>query len=67
MNTLRPPPSFCRLLHDQMEKSLSDAQRRLSVKMKELQAAREQIESLEVRMGECCCTAPQCFLCVLLF
>lgn len=36
-----------------MEKSLSDAQRRLSVKMNELQVAHEQIESLEVRMGEC--------------
>lgn len=64
MNTLRPPPSFCRLLHDQMEKSLSDAQRRLSVKMKELQAAREQIESLEVRMGECLLHSTTVFFCV---
>lgn len=35
-----------------MEKSLSDAQHRLSVKMSELQAAHEQIETLELRMSE---------------
>lgn len=52
-NTHPPHLSVCRLLHEQMEKSLTDAQRRLSVKMNELQAAHEQIESLEVRMGEC--------------
>lgn len=45
--------SVCRLLHEQMEKSLSDAQRRLTMKVNELQAAHEQIESLEVRMGKC--------------
>lgn len=53
MNTHPPNLSACRLLHEQMEKSLSDTQRRLSVKMNELQAAHEQIEALEVRMGEC--------------
>lgn len=35
-----------------MEQSLSDAQRRLSVKMNELQAAHKQIENLEIRIGE---------------
>lgn len=44
--------SVCRLLHQQMEQSLSDAQCRLSVKMNELQAAHKQIENLEIRIGE---------------
>lgn len=53
MNVYPSNLSACRLLHEQTEKSLSEAQRRLSVKMNELQAAHEQIETLEVRMGEC--------------
>lgn len=46
------PLSVCRLLQEQMEQSLSDTQHRLSVKMNELHAAREQIEKLEDRIGE---------------
>ncbi|KAK2835857.1 hypothetical protein Q5P01_016341 [Channa striata] len=41
-----------RLLQEQMEQSLSDIQHRLSVRMKELYAAHEQIEKLEDRIGE---------------
>uniref|UniRef100_A0A8C9YGI1 Centrosomal protein 135 n=1 Tax=Sander lucioperca TaxID=283035 RepID=A0A8C9YGI1_SANLU len=37
---------------EQMEQSLSDTQHRLSVKMNELHAAREQIEKLEETIGE---------------
>uniref|UniRef100_A0AAX7V5A6 Centrosomal protein 135 n=1 Tax=Astatotilapia calliptera TaxID=8154 RepID=A0AAX7V5A6_ASTCA len=41
-----------RLLQEQMEKSLSDTQHRLSVKMNELHASHVQIEKLEERIGE---------------
>lgn len=41
-----------RLLQEQMEKSLSDTQHRLSVKMNELHAAHVQIDKLEEKMGE---------------
>uniref|UniRef100_A0A3Q3WID1 Centrosomal protein 135 n=1 Tax=Mola mola TaxID=94237 RepID=A0A3Q3WID1_MOLML len=41
-----------RLLQEQMEQSLSDTQRMLSVKMNELHAAYEQIEKMENRIGE---------------
>ncbi|XP_038136646.1 centrosomal protein of 135 kDa isoform X1 [Cyprinodon tularosa] len=44
--------STLRLLQEQMEQSLSDMQRRLSVKMNELHVAHEQIEKLEERLGE---------------
>ncbi|MEQ2272302.1 hypothetical protein XENORESO_018414, partial [Xenotaenia resolanae] len=48
----RAEASALRLLQEQMEQSLSDAQRRLSVKMNELHVAHEQIEKLEERLGE---------------
>ncbi|XP_043985251.1 centrosomal protein of 135 kDa [Gambusia affinis] len=41
-----------RLLQEQMEQSLSDIQRRLSVKINELHVAHEQIEELQERLGE---------------
>uniref|UniRef100_A0A3B5LLC3 Centrosomal protein 135 n=1 Tax=Xiphophorus couchianus TaxID=32473 RepID=A0A3B5LLC3_9TELE len=41
-----------RLLQEQMEQSLSDVQRRLSVKINELHVAHEQIEELQERLGE---------------
>ncbi|KAM6921166.1 centrosomal protein of 135 kDa [Xenentodon cancila] len=44
--------SALRLLQEQMEQSLSDTQRRLSVKMNELYVAHEQIEKLEGKLGE---------------
>lgn len=44
--------SALRLLQEQMEQSLSDTQRRLSVKSNELRAAREQIEKSEERLVE---------------
>uniref|UniRef100_A0A665VA52 Centrosomal protein 135 n=1 Tax=Echeneis naucrates TaxID=173247 RepID=A0A665VA52_ECHNA len=40
------------LRFEQMEQSLSDSQHMLSVKMNELQAAHEEIETLEERIGE---------------
>lgn len=43
----------CRLLQEQMEQSLSDIQRRLSVKINELHVAHEQIEELQERLGDC--------------
>lgn len=46
-----------RLLQEQMEQSLSDMQRRLSVKMNELHVAHEQIEKLEERLGDCAAPA----------
>lgn len=46
------PLPVCRLLQEQMEKSLSDTQHRLSVKMNELHASHVQIEKLEERIGE---------------
>lgn len=58
MNTHPPHLFVCRLLHEQMEKSLSEVQRRLSVKTSELQAAHEQIECLEVKIGECLLQSP---------
>ncbi|XP_070765256.1 centrosomal protein of 135 kDa [Enoplosus armatus] len=48
----RAESNALRLLQEQMERSLSDAQHRLSVKMNELRAAHEQIEKLEERIGE---------------
>lgn len=36
-----------------MEQTLSDTQRRLSVKMNELHVAHEQIEKLEEKLGDC--------------
>ncbi|XP_035997365.1 centrosomal protein of 135 kDa [Fundulus heteroclitus] len=48
----RAEASALRLLQEQMEQSLSDTQRRLSVKMNELHVAHEQIERLEERLGE---------------
>ncbi|MEQ2304804.1 hypothetical protein AMECASPLE_031148, partial [Ameca splendens] len=48
----RAEASALRLLQEQMEQSLSDAQRRLSVKMNELHVAHEQIEKLEEKLGE---------------
>ncbi|KAK7889598.1 hypothetical protein WMY93_025158 [Mugilogobius chulae] len=44
--------SALRLLQEQMERSLSDTQHRLTVKMNELQAAREQIDQMDQRMVE---------------
>lgn len=41
----------CRLLQEQMEKSLADVQHRLSVKASELQAAHQQMDTLEERIG----------------
>ncbi|XP_031167557.1 centrosomal protein of 135 kDa isoform X1 [Sander lucioperca] len=48
----RAESNALRLLQEQMEQSLSDTQHRLSVKMNELHAAREQIEKLEETIGE---------------
>ncbi|KAA0708654.1 Centrosomal protein of 135 kDa [Triplophysa tibetana] len=42
-----------RLLQEQMEQSLSDVQHRLSVKTNELQAAHQQIDKLEEKIGVC--------------
>lgn len=42
----------CRLLQEQMEKSLSDVQHRLSVKASELHAAHQQMDKLEERIGK---------------
>lgn len=42
----------CRLLQEQMEQSLSDAQHRLSVKTMELQKAHQQIGEFEERLGK---------------
>lgn len=42
-----------RLLQEQMEQSLSDVQHRLSVKTSELQAAHQQIDKLEEKIGVC--------------
>lgn len=42
----------CRLLQEQMEKSLSDVQHRLSVKASELQAAHQQMDKLEERISK---------------
>ncbi|KAM4738801.1 centrosomal protein of 135 kDa isoform 1-T1 [Anableps anableps] len=47
----RAEASSLRLLQEQMEQSLSDIQRRLTVKMNELHVAHEQIEKLEARLG----------------
>lgn len=44
--------SVCRLLQEQMEKSLSDVQHRLSVKASELQAAHQQMDKLEQRISK---------------
>uniref|UniRef100_A0A8C6ULT3 Centrosomal protein 135 n=1 Tax=Neogobius melanostomus TaxID=47308 RepID=A0A8C6ULT3_9GOBI len=44
--------STLRLLQDQMERSLSDTQHRLTVKINELHAAREQMDKMEERMLE---------------
>ncbi|KAJ0065301.1 hypothetical protein NL108_007027 [Boleophthalmus pectinirostris] len=44
--------SALRLLQEQMERSLSDTQHRLTVKMNELHAAQEQIDKMEQRMVE---------------
>jgi len=41
-----------RLLQDQMERSLSDVQHRLSVKTNELHAAQKHMGQLEERLGE---------------
>ncbi|XP_061593989.1 centrosomal protein of 135 kDa isoform X2 [Cololabis saira] len=48
----RAEASALRLLHEQMEQSVADTQRRLSVKMNELRVAHEQIEKLEDKLGE---------------
>ncbi|XP_076873237.1 centrosomal protein of 135 kDa isoform X3 [Brachyhypopomus gauderio] len=48
----RAESSALRLLQDQMEKSLSDIQHRLSVKTSELQAAHQQIDKLEEKIAE---------------
>ncbi|XP_037325419.2 centrosomal protein of 135 kDa [Pungitius pungitius] len=48
----RAQTSALRLLQEQTEQSLSDTQRRLSVKTSELQAARQHIRELEETMGE---------------
>uniref|UniRef100_A0A665V9X0 Centrosomal protein 135 n=1 Tax=Echeneis naucrates TaxID=173247 RepID=A0A665V9X0_ECHNA len=48
----RAESNALRLLQEQMEQSLSDSQHMLSVKMNELQAAHEEIETLEERIGE---------------
>ncbi|CAN9500674.1 unnamed protein product [Ophioblennius macclurei] len=48
----RAESNALRLLQEQMERSLSDTQHRLSVKMNELHAAHTQIERLEERIGE---------------
>uniref|UniRef100_A0A3B4ABP5 Centrosomal protein 135 n=1 Tax=Periophthalmus magnuspinnatus TaxID=409849 RepID=A0A3B4ABP5_9GOBI len=44
--------SALRLLQEQMERSLSDTQNRLTLKRNELHAAREQIDKMEERMGQ---------------
>ncbi|CAL1592976.1 unnamed protein product [Knipowitschia caucasica] len=44
--------SALRLLQEQMERSLADAQHRLNVKINELLAAREQIDAMEQKMVE---------------
>ncbi|KAJ0032213.1 hypothetical protein NQD34_002294 [Periophthalmus magnuspinnatus] len=44
--------SALRLLQEQMERSLSDTQNRLTLKRNELHAAREQIDKMEERMVE---------------
>ncbi|XP_051581184.1 centrosomal protein of 135 kDa [Myxocyprinus asiaticus] len=44
--------SALRLLQEQMEQSLSDVQHRLSVKTNELQAAHQQIDKLEEKIGD---------------
>ncbi|XP_046905669.1 centrosomal protein of 135 kDa isoform X1 [Hypomesus transpacificus] len=48
----RAESNALRLLQEQMEQSLFDAQHRLLVKTNELQAAHHQIEKLEEKMGE---------------
>lgn len=48
----RAESNALRLLQEQMEKSLSDTQHRLSVKMNELHASHVQMEKLEERIGE---------------
>ncbi|KAM9435733.1 centrosomal protein of 135 kDa isoform 2-T2 [Clarias gariepinus] len=48
----RAESSTLRLLQEQMEKSLSDVQHRLSVKASELQAAHQQMDKLEERITE---------------
>lgn len=48
----RAETSALRMLQEQMEQSLSDTQRRLSVKMNELHVAHDKIEKLEERLGE---------------
>ncbi|XP_068175066.1 centrosomal protein of 135 kDa isoform X2 [Antennarius striatus] len=48
----RAESNALRLLQEQMERSLSDTQHRLSVKMNELRAAHDHIEKLEERIGE---------------
>lgn len=47
----RVESSALRLLQEQMEQSLSDVQHRLSVKTNELQAAHQQIDKLEEKIG----------------
>lgn len=46
------PVSARRILKEQMEQALSDAQHRLSAKNNELHAARETIHALEERIGD---------------
>lgn len=53
----------CRLLQEQMEQTLSDTQHRLSVKMNELHAAHQQIETLEQRLGECAAPGDAVWFC----
>ncbi|KAJ3600083.1 hypothetical protein NHX12_034035 [Muraenolepis orangiensis] len=48
----RAESSALRLLQEQMERSLSDVQHRLSVKTNELHAAQKHISRLEERLGE---------------
>lgn len=48
----RAESSALRLLQEQMEKSLADVQHRLSVKASELQAAHQQMDTLEERIAE---------------
>ncbi|XP_062858185.1 centrosomal protein of 135 kDa isoform X2 [Trichomycterus rosablanca] len=48
----RAESSALRLLQEQMEKSLSDVQHRLSVKNSELQAAHEQLDKLDEKVAE---------------
>ncbi|RVE73808.1 hypothetical protein OJAV_G00034970 [Oryzias javanicus] len=49
---LRAEANALRLLQEQMERSLSDTQHRLSVKTMELQKAHQQIGEFEERLGE---------------